>query len=81
MQRVSSQDRFWVLGIVFSCFSEAKAAKAAGAVANLIEREGNAELKQDIRKEFPVVSSFTDLPFNTKSKRKNEEAEVEVCSY
>lgn len=42
--------------------AEAKAAKEAGLNVVVLDRPGNAELSEDDRKEFTVVSSFADIP-------------------
>lgn len=44
---------------------EAKAAKEAGLNVVVLDRPGNAELSEDDRKEFTVISSFTDLPLES----------------
>lgn len=59
--------------------AEAKAAKEAGLNVVVLDRPGNAELSEDDRKEFTVISSFADIPFesvesaNGAGKRKIEE--------
>lgn len=63
--------------------AEAKAAKEAGLNVVLLDRPGNAELSEDDRKEFPVISSFTDLPLesvkSTESKNGTETEEKETA--
>lgn len=62
--------------------AEAKAAKEAGLNVVLLDRPGNAELSEDDRKEFPVISSFSDLPLesvvSTESKNGTETEEKET---
>lgn len=70
--------------------AEAKAAKEAGLNVVLLDRPGNAELSEDDRKEFTVVSSFSDLPFEsvkpaeskngTETEEKKESAETETAA-
>lgn len=70
--------------------AEAKAAKEAGMNVVLLDRPGNAELSEDDRKEFTVVSSFSDLPFEpvkpteskngTETEEKKESAETETAA-
>lgn len=45
--------------------AEAKAAKDAGLNVVVLDRPGNAELSEEDRKEFTVISSFTDLPLES----------------
>lgn len=45
--------------------AEAKAAKEAGLNVVVLDRPGNAELSEEDRKEFTVISSFTDLPLES----------------
>ncbi|XP_058055461.1 enolase-phosphatase E1 [Anopheles bellator] len=49
--------------------AEAKAAKEAGVNVVLLDRPGNAELSEEDRKEFPVITTFSELSF----KKINEE--------
>lgn len=70
--------------------AEAKAAKEAGLNVVLLDRPGNAELSEDDRKEFTVVSSFSDLPFEsvkpaeskngTETEEKKESAKTETAA-
>lgn len=58
--------------------AEAKAAKEAGLNVVVLDRPGNAELSEEDRKEFTVISSFTDLPLeSTKSAETENGAEKE----
>lgn len=72
---VSGEDALFLTDIV----AEAKAAKEAGLNVVLLDRPGNAELSEEDRKEFPVISSFSDLPFeavkSTESKNGSESTE------
>lgn len=45
--------------------AEAKAAKEAGLNVVLLDRTGDADLSEADRKEFTVISSFSDLPLET----------------
>lgn len=59
--------------------AEAKAAKEAGLNVVVLDRPGNAELSEEDRKEFTVISSFTDLPLesvkSTEPETENGDAE------
>ncbi|XP_058169198.1 enolase-phosphatase E1-like [Anopheles ziemanni] len=55
-------------------FAEAKAAKEAGLHVVLLERPGNSELSEEERKEFPVISTFSDLTF-AEAKEENGSAQ------
>lgn len=55
-------------------FAEAKAAKEAGLHVVLLERPGNSELSEEERKEFPVISTFSDLTF-AETKEENGSAQ------
>ncbi|XP_055526472.1 enolase-phosphatase E1 isoform X2 [Wyeomyia smithii] len=55
---VSAEEALFLTDII----AEAKAAKEAGLNVVLLDRPGNAELSEDDRKEFTVISSFTDIP-------------------
>lgn len=60
--------------------TEATAAQKAGVHSLLITREGNAELADEAKKSFTVISSFADVCFESSGKRKNEDSEaIEVC--
>ncbi|KAJ8672910.1 hypothetical protein QAD02_004171 [Eretmocerus hayati] len=48
---------------------EAEAAKAAGLLAVLVVREGNAELSSKDKEAFLTVESFDELPFHISHKR------------
>lgn len=52
--------------------AEAKAAKEAGLNVVVLDRPGNAELSEEDRKEFTVISSFTDLPLESAKSAKTE---------
>lgn len=63
--------------------AEAKAAKEAGLNVVVLDRPGNAELSEDDRKEFTVVSSFADIPLKPavvaeKEEEKDSAAEAET---
>lgn len=78
---VTAEDALFLTDII----AEAKAAKEAGLNVVVLDRPGNAELSEDDRKEFTVVSSFADIPFasiegeeaNGAAKRKIDEAAEE----
>lgn len=57
--------------------AEAKAAKEAGLNVVVLDRPGNAELSEDDRKEFTVVSSFADIPLKPAVVAEKEEEEKE----
>uniref|UniRef100_A0A182SUN1 Enolase-phosphatase E1 n=1 Tax=Anopheles maculatus TaxID=74869 RepID=A0A182SUN1_9DIPT len=44
-------------------YAEAKAAKEAGLNVVLLDRPGNVELSEEERKEFTVITTFSDLAF------------------
>lgn len=52
--------------------AEAKAAKEAGLNVVVLDRPGNAELSEEDRKEFTVISSFTDLPLESAKSAETE---------
>lgn len=52
--------------------AEAKAAKEAGLNVVVLDRPGNAELSEEDRKEFTVISSFTDLPLESEKSAETE---------
>lgn len=61
--------------------AEAKAAKDAGLNVVVLDRPGNAELSEEDRKEFTVISSFTDLPIESvKSTETENGAEKETVT-
>lgn len=66
--------------IVF-CLTEAKAAQSAKFEAILVEREGNEQLDDETKKEFKIITTFTEITFEASAKRKNEDEPVttEVC--
>jgi hypothetical protein len=45
--------------------AEAKAAKESGMHTIILDRPGNASLSDDEKKEFVIVKSFADIPFET----------------
>lgn len=57
--------------------AEAKAAKEAGLNVVVLDRPGNAELSEDDRKEFTVVSSFADIPLKPAVVAEKEEEKEE----
>lgn len=60
--------------------AEAKAAKEAGLNVVVLDRPGNAELSEDDRKEFTVVSSFADIPLKPAVVAEKEENEVAAAA-
>lgn len=57
--------------------AEAKAAKEAGLNVVVLDRPGNAELSEEDRKEFTVISSFTDLPLESVKSAETENGAAE----
>lgn len=62
-EKISKEASFKPEEVIFVTdnLEEAKAAKTAGCNAVLVLREGNAEIKEEDRKEFTTISSFTEL--------------------
>ncbi|XP_034238860.1 enolase-phosphatase E1 [Thrips palmi] len=56
---------------------EASAAREAGLPVLLVEREGNEPLSSDLHKEYPSVSSFDQVSFETVSKKHKAEEDTE----
>uniref|UniRef100_A0A182VXR1 Enolase-phosphatase E1 n=1 Tax=Anopheles minimus TaxID=112268 RepID=A0A182VXR1_9DIPT len=54
-------------------YAEAKAAKDAGLNVVLLDRPGNVKLSDEERKEFTVISTFSDLSFEA-AKKENGDA-------
>lgn len=52
-------------------YAEAKAAKEAGLNVVLLDRPGNVELSEEERKEFTVITTFSDLSFEQVPKEEN----------
>ncbi|XP_052902084.1 enolase-phosphatase E1-like [Anopheles moucheti] len=53
-------------------YAEAKAAKDAGLNVVLLDRPGNVKLSDEERKEFTVISSFSDLSFEAVKKENGD---------
>lgn len=57
-------------------YAEAKAAKEAGLNVVLLDRPGNVELSEEERKEFTVITTFSDLAFAQEAVPKEENGGV-----
>lgn len=53
-------------------YAEAKAAKDAGLNVVLLDRPGNVKLSEEERKEFTVISTFSDLSFEVEKKENGD---------
>ncbi|XP_058465775.1 enolase-phosphatase E1 [Malaya genurostris] len=64
---VSAEEALFLTDVI----AEAKAAKEAGLNVVVLDRPGNAELSDDDRSAFTVISSFTDIPIESAEETTN----------